>query len=142
MMRKQAGFTLIELMIVVAIVGILAAIAIPAYQDYIARSQVSEAVATAGAVKTAVSEHHASLGTCPTANQYNDSTGGRYTAGITQAANCVITGKMRGATPVNPRVHNMVFTLSPTGVGTTAGIVDWTCSAAAADLKYLPSGCQ
>src|SRR5207248_1656111 len=57
MKRLQQGFTLIELMIVVAIVGILAAIAIPAYQDYVARSKVSEAMATLGACKTSVTEY-------------------------------------------------------------------------------------
>src|SRR6266487_6663546 len=57
MKRLQQGFTLIELMIVVAIVGILAAIAIPAYQDYVARSKVSEAMAALGACKTSVTEY-------------------------------------------------------------------------------------
>jgi type IV pilus assembly protein PilA len=65
MKRVQQGFTLIELMIVVAIVGILAAIALPAYQDYTIRSRVSEALAAAGACKTQISEYVASRGTVP-----------------------------------------------------------------------------
>src|ERR1044071_4583339 len=66
MKRIQQGFTLIELMIVVAIVGILAAIALPAYQDYTIRARVSEAAAAGGACKTAVAEFFASAGSLPT----------------------------------------------------------------------------
>ncbi len=65
MKRVQQGFTLIELMIVVAIVGILAAIALPAYQDYVVRSKVSEAAATAAACKTSVAEYLASKNALP-----------------------------------------------------------------------------
>ena len=63
-MRKQQGFTLIELMIVVAIIGILAAIAIPAYQDYTIRAQVSEGLNLTGACKAAVTEYYQDQGTC------------------------------------------------------------------------------
>ena len=65
MKRIQSGFTLIELMIVVAIIGILAAIAIPAYQDYVIRSQVTEALAMAGAAKASVAEFYANRGEWP-----------------------------------------------------------------------------
>jgi type IV pilus assembly protein PilA len=64
-MRKQQGFTLIELMIVVAIIGILAAIAIPAYQDYTIRSKVTEMINSAGVCKTSVAEYYQSLGQMP-----------------------------------------------------------------------------
>lgn len=67
-MKKQQGFTLIELMIVVAIIGILAAIAIPAYQDYTVRAKVSEIVGIAAASKTAVYDHFVSKGSMPTEN--------------------------------------------------------------------------
>ncbi|MDR1662653.1 MAG: prepilin-type N-terminal cleavage/methylation domain-containing protein, partial [Azoarcus sp.] len=81
MKRVQQGFTLIELMIVVAIIGILAAIALPAYQDYTARAQMSEGFSLAGGQKLAVSEYHSNYGHYPTDNSV---------AGVAQAAS--ITG--------------------------------------------------
>ncbi|WP_305857784.1 pilin [Balneatrix alpica] len=139
---KQQGFTLIELMIVVAIIGILAAVAIPAYQDYTARAQVTEAMATAGAVKSAIAEHHSSQGAYPAANRYA-ADGGRYTATAVHDGAGVITVTMRNAAPVSAGVRGAAFTLSPTlNAGGTA-IVSWTCAAVvAANSKYLPSGCQ
>lgn len=143
----QKGFTLIELMIVVAIVGVLAAIALPVYQDYIARSQVSEGIAGAGGTKTAVTEYYSSQGEFPTDTRFNiDANAGRYTDSMVVAASTgVITGTMGPAAPVSSRVRGMVFTLTPecSGTGTTQSIANWVCEVAApANLKYLPSGCQ
>ncbi len=81
-MKKQQGFTLIELMIVVAIIGILAAIAIPAYQDYTIRAQVSEGLSLAGGAKAAISEFTMDTGRFPSNN---------VTAGVSAATE--ITGK-------------------------------------------------
>ena len=133
------GFTLIELMIVVAIVAILAAIALPVYQDYLARSQVSEGMATAGALKTSITEFHMAQGAFPAAAVYADTVGGRYTAGATHDAAGQITVTMRNAAPVNQRVRGFTFTLTPTVTGNE--ITNWTC-ATAGSSKFLPSGCQ
>lgn len=140
--KKVKGFTLIELMIVVAIVAILAAIALPAYQDYVARSQVSEAVAASGAVKTSITEFTMAQGAFPPANRFQDTVGGRYTASVTHSAAGVITATMRNAAPVNQRVRGMAITFTPTGGAAGADITNWQCATTAANLKYLPSGCQ
>ena len=144
-MKKYSmqGFTLIELMIVVAIVAILAAIALPVYQDYLARSQVAEGMASAGAVKTAITEFTMAQGAFPPADRFADTVGGRYTAGAAHSAAGVITVTMRNAAPVNNRVRGMQFTLTPTGGVAGADITNWTCAAVTpAHAKFLPSGCQ
>ena len=144
MKAVQKGFTLIELMIVVAIIGILAAIALPAYQDYTARSQVSEALSLAGGARTAVTEYYTSNGQYP-AN--NNSAGlaaaadinGKYVNTVTVAGG-VITAAMRNGAPVSEGVRNANLVLSPT---TKAGAVDWKCKAGTGmQAKYLPSSCR
>lgn len=139
--ERQKGFTLIELMIVVAIVGILASIAIPAYQDYVARSQVSEGVMIASSLKVALTDFYQSQGNCPPANTYDNITGGRYTATATHNAACVITVTLRGAVPVSSPVRGYQFAFTPTFTG--ADISNWTCAPLGGGLvKYLPSGCR
>jgi len=143
MKKVQQGFTLIELMIVVAIIGILAAVAIPAYQDYTIRAKVTEGVGMAAAAKTAVSEYRLSKGLMPTGNatagisatiasQYVRSlkvTGaGSIVVTFTQTANNAIAGKML--------IFNPTF---------STGTVQWTCSdTTTADLdgKYRPANCR
>ena len=140
--KKQAGFTLIELMIVVAIVGILAAVAIPAYQDYTARAQVAVGAATAGAMKTGISEYYAAQGGCPPAGTFDEVDGGRYTLQATHDDACTITVTMRGASPVNTRVQGGTFTFTPAYNAANDAIINWTCAVGTLGVKFLPSGCQ
>ncbi len=146
-MKNNQGFTLIELMIVVAIVGILAAVAIPAYQDYVARSQIAEAMLSVSAVKTGITEFFSANGDLPPANQYGEPQQRRYTSQITHDAAGIITATLRATAPVNNRVRGFSFTFRPldeTGAALTnasIAIGSWQCQTAG-DPKYLPSGCQ
>lgn len=142
-MKKQQGFTLIELMIVVAIIAILAAIALPAYQDYVARSQVSEAMSLASGAKTAVAEYYADRGTWPSSNTaaglaLASSISGKYVTSTTISGNGLITSKFKAAGSVSKKIENATFTLTPADNG---GSIKWTCGGSIAD-KYKPSSCR
>ena len=141
--EKQEGFTLIELMIVIAIIGILAAVAIPAYQDYIARAQMSEAISLASAQKTSVAEHFQTTGdlytTAPTftasgtlAGKYVASVAATQISGNANGVNITSTMKSSG---VNSNVQGATLTIATTDGGTT-----WTCTSSVAQ-NYLPSSC-
>jgi type IV pilus assembly protein PilA len=139
-MRKQKGFTLIELMIVVAIIGILAAIAIPAYQDYTIRAQVSEGMSLTSGVRTAVSEYLQTTGVWPTDNTAAGvappgSITGSY---VTQ----VVVGQDTITATFGNRANNKIAggELSLTG-NDTGGSVEWTCGGTI-ETKYLPSTCR
>jgi type IV pilus assembly protein PilA len=146
-MKKQQGFTLIELMIVVAIIGILAAIAIPAYQDYTIRAQVSEGLNLAGGAKAAVSEFTMDTGRFPSDNQ---------TAGLATSTN--IDGKYVLSVEVSAATDGVIsieygkdahailaageLELSPI---TSSGSVQWICKSSTGAIiadRHLPAACR
>lgn len=163
MKKVQQGFTLIELMIVVAIIGILAAIAIPAYQDYTIRSQVSEGLSLAAAAKTAISESYLNTGTAPltrveaglTLNATD--TQGKYVAGLDVVAGTIT---ITYGNDVNARVLGQTLAISP--FTSADDSISWVCGGAGVpaaatgvvimpgslagvtnvENRYLPSACR
>jgi type IV pilus assembly protein PilA len=164
MKKIQQGFTLIELMIVVAIIGILAAIAIPAYQDYTIRSQVSEGLSLAAAAKTAIAETYLNTGAAPvnrteagmSANAID--TNGKYVSSV-EVANGTIT--VTYGQDANAKINTQTLAIQP--FVTNDDSITWLCGNATAnfatgtnamngsssaangtslDSKYLPSACR
>ena len=136
--RAQQGFTLIELMIVVAIIGILAAVALPAYQDYTTRAKVSEVVVMGAPAKLAVAETASSLGglSLVTATNHGYSFPGatRYVSGVVITA---ATGVVTITSTVPTALGNVILT--PLDVG--AGQLQWTCTSTIT-AKFLPQQCR
>ena len=150
-MKQQKGFTLIELMIVIAIIGILAAIAIPAYQDYTIRSKVSEGLALAGAAKLAVAETYDSTGSMPNGNASfglpaAGSISGNYVSQIsvaTTGSSGVITILYKASVGGNPTAGGKEITLTPDT--SSIGAMGWTCASGTSNVmpnKYLPATCR
>jgi type IV pilus assembly protein PilA len=138
MKRVQQGFTLIELMIVVAIIGILAAVALPAYQDYTIRSQMTEPINLADGAKAAVADYWSNTGDYPADSAAAGFAGasGKYTTGVEIEGN-VITATVGGE--ANSAISGATVTL--TAEATTEGNLKWSC-ASSADSKYLPVACR
>jgi type IV pilus assembly protein PilA len=141
----QKGFTLIELMIVVAIIAILAAIAIPAYQDYLIRSQVSEGAVLADGAKTALAEFYSNTGRFPPLNASaglatNISIKGQYVSQVDVANAGHITATFTGP-KANVALSSIAATLIFSAV-TNGGSMEWHCTGGTVPSKYLPTSCR
>jgi type IV pilus assembly protein PilA len=142
--QVQKGFTLIELMIVVAIIGILAAMALPAYQDYTKRSHVSEGLSLAGSLKQATAEYRADKGQWPTSNAEAGAALGSSIKG--NAVNSVtLTSANPTTAPIieiiyNTKVENgKTIQITPTN---SAGGMKWNCYEGTVANKYRPAACR
>jgi type IV pilus assembly protein PilA len=169
MKTVQKGFTLIELMIVIAIIGILAAIAIPAYQNYTIRAQVTEGLSLADGWKTAISEYYAQYGTFPTCVSTAatgaagcvaeaGATTGKYVSGVTVVtggiqitysntapyqANKAITGNTLGLTPYLSANNDIIWICGSAATVSTATIpTGVTKVATSVPAQYLPTSCH
>lgn len=148
MRHIQQGFTLIELMIVVAIIGILAAVAIPSYQDYTARAQVTEGISLASQYKITLAEHYSATGDLSTAliGDLGGTTQGKYVSAIAftnqTTNNATVETTFGGQSAA--AITGDVFAIQTTDGGT-----NWLCGAQVNDVtgtmvqtKYLPSSCK
>jgi type IV pilus assembly protein PilA len=150
MKRIQQGFTLIELMIVIAIVGILAAVALPAYQDYTVRAKLAEALARGSEAKTSVTEYFSAKGVMPQASGIGD-VFSTAPAGIVKAITFVRADNSNAEIVIEVDASDVTVlgTLNEIGFdghATTGGVIEWTCGKAGGGTtilaKYRPGSCK
>jgi type IV pilus assembly protein PilA len=152
--RVQQGFTLIELMIVVAIIGILAAVALPAYQDYTIKAKVSEGILATSQCRTAVSEVYqtAPAGTAPGANGWgceSASQSSKYVASVATDADGVITVTLSGAGDLGAAAGKTITLTPQTAAGANLAVASiptqvggFKCQPGTLLAKYLPGSCK
>src|SRR4051812_26238189 len=138
MRRLQKGFTLIELMIVVAIIGILAAVALPAYQDYTIRAKVSELVLAASGFKSTIAEAAQTNSTLTDSGKgLTVTTVGKIAGGSVDNNGIIVVAGSGATTSVGTAV---TITLAPSI--TSGGVVVWLCTSASTQHKYVPAECR
>jgi len=149
--RSAQGFTLIELMITVAIIGLLAAVALPAFQDYRARAKVSEAILALSSCRATITDVYQAGGSAPGGGNWGceSSSGSRYVASVTTDANGVATATLAN---IGSGVNGKKVSLAPLIQGVPAdaaadmgkGVTSWSCGGSGTDLglRYLPSSCR